>query len=372
MRGEKPRPHRPKDKRQGGKTPMKAGRTLQELAVELQRQASAKRDFIVNTQAMMMEETAELFSITKPLESGMREVNPFAMTDLFHRQLGGVLDIPSKYYDRMRKEQPGLLHWNVNWWLGKMDSTHMVRTLDNTARAFLSNRYRRLDNYEIAQAVLPVFSEMRDARVDSCEITENRMYLKVVNTRMEAQVVPGDIVQAGVMVSNSEVGLGSVSVMPLVYRLVCSSGMIVNDLGQRKLHVGRMNEESWELFSDQTIQADDTAFMMKLADITRTALDEARFNQVVDRLRQAAEAPLTAPVSRVVEITGKTYGFTQNEQDNIMFHLIAGGELSLYGLGNAVTRASQDVESYDRATDMERTGWTIANMPRNEWLDLNA
>ena len=252
------------------------------------------------------------------------------------------------------------------------DSIHLIRTLDGTARAFLSNRYRRLDNYEIAQAVLPVFSEMKDANVESCEITENRMYIKVVNRRLEAEVMPGDIVQAGVMVSNSEVGLGSVSVMPLVYRLVCSNGMIINDLGQRKLHVGRINEESWELFSDATIEADDNAFMLKLADITRTAVDEARFTQVVDKLRQATEAPLSAPVSQVVELTGRQYGFTQAEQDNIMFHLIAGGELSLYGLSSAVTKASQDVENYDRATALETCGWQIATMPRNTWLDLNA
>ena len=51
--------------------------------------------------------------------------------------------------------------------------------------------------------------------------------------------MPGDIVQAGVMISNSEVGLGAVSIQPLVYRLVCTNGMIVNDMGERRHHVGR-------------------------------------------------------------------------------------------------------------------------------------
>ena len=51
----------------------------------------------------------------------------------------------------------------------------------------------------------------------SCEVTENRLYLKVVNHRLEMEVRKGDIVQAGVMISNSEVGLGAVSIQPLVY-----------------------------------------------------------------------------------------------------------------------------------------------------------
>ena len=41
------------------------------------------------------------------------------------------------------------------------------------------------------------------------------------------------------MISNSEVGLGAVSIQPLVYRLVCTNGMIVNDMGERRHHVGR-------------------------------------------------------------------------------------------------------------------------------------
>ncbi|GHV33152.1 hypothetical protein FACS18949_06330 [Clostridia bacterium] len=247
----------------------------------------------------------------------------------------------------------------------------MVRTLDGTARAFLSDRYRRIDNYEIAQNVLPIIGEMPDARVESCEVTENRMYLKIVNPRLELDVVPGDTVQAGIVISNSEVGLGSVSVMPLVYRLVCANGMIVNDYGKRKYHIGRENEESWELFSDETLIADDNAFMLKLADIVRTAVDAAKFAVIVDKLRDAAHTRITAPVVDMVELTGRQYGFTKIESDGILQHLITGGDLSLYGLSNAVTRAAADVESYDRATALEGAGWQIVTMEPRLWRELN-
>lgn len=350
---------------------MKTGRTLQELALELDHQAAAKRDFIVSTEAMQMEDGAELFSLTRPLDSGMREVEPFNMSDLFHRQLGASLGIPAKYYDKMRSDYPELLTQNVNGWFGHEPSKHTIRTLDGTARAFLSDRYRRIDNYDIAKATLPVIGEMPDAKVESCEVTENRMYLKMVNPRLEAEVQKGDIVQAGIMISNSEVGLGSVTVMPLVYRLVCLNGMIVNDLGQRKYHIGRENEEAWELFSDETLQADDAAFMLKLADIVRTAVDEAKFGIVVDKLREAAKVKITAHVPDVVELTAKQYGFTKNEETDILQHLITGGDLSLYGLSSAVTRASQDVPDYDRATALESAGWQIATMPRDMWATVN-
>ena len=69
--------------------------------------------------------------------------------------------------------------------------------------------------------------KMEGMHFESCQLTESRMYIKVVNTRLQAEVVPGDIVQSGIIISNSEVGLGSVNIQPLVYRLVCSNGMVV-------------------------------------------------------------------------------------------------------------------------------------------------
>ena len=83
----------------------------------------------------------------------------------------------------------------------------MVRSMDygsgQVARALLSERYRRIDNMEIATSVLPLFAGNDQYEVMSCEVTENRLYLKVVNHRLEMEVRKGDIVQAGVMISNS-------------------------------------------------------------------------------------------------------------------------------------------------------------------------
>ncbi|MBL0089244.1 MAG: hypothetical protein IPP44_22195 [Ideonella sp.] len=39
----------------------------------------------------------------------------------------------------------------------------MVRTLDGQARAFLSDRYRRLDNYDLCEHVLPMLQRLPDA-----------------------------------------------------------------------------------------------------------------------------------------------------------------------------------------------------------------
>ena len=352
---------------------MKTGRPLNEVMMELNRQNQRKKDYIGSAQALRLFEDGQTFEI-----GSMSGAQQFGTTRLFHRQVASALGIPAKYYDIMQSQKPELLAQNVNAWLSDRENSYMIRTMDygggRVARALLSDRYRRIDNMEIASAVLPLFAGSDQYEVISSEVTENRMYLKILSRRLEMEVVPGDYVQAGVVISNSEVGLGSVNVQPLVYRLVCTNGMIVNDMGERKNHVGRAAkavEDSFHIYSDETMEAEDKAFLLKLRDVTMAAIEEGRFAQVVGKLKESAGIPITGKVTEVVELTGKTYGFNTDEQDSILQYLIAGGDLSQYGLSNAITRASQDVESYDRATALEGIGWQVAALPATQWKERN-
>ena len=354
---------------------MKQGTALPEVLTELQRQNAARWDYIAPAQSLHLSEDGRTFDLTQ-LATGAQE--SFGTTDLFHRQVGNTLGIPARYYDLMRREKPELLAENVNAWFSDRTQSYMVRSMDygsgRVARALLSDRYRRIDNLEIATAVLPLFAGQPDIGIESCAVTEQKMYLKIVNHRLEMEVVPGDYVQAGVVISNSEVGLGAVSVQPLVYRLVCSNGMVVNDFSERRAHVGRAAkgmEDSFGIYTDETREAEDRAFLLKLRDTTLAALEEARFAQIVGRLRESTQAKITGRVQDVIALTGKTYDLNQPEQDSILNYLIQGGDLSLYGLSNAITRASQDVESYDRATALEGIGWQVTTMAAAQWKEMN-
>ena len=351
---------------------MKEGKTLQELAAELERQQLAKKDLIVSTGVLSMDSRDDGGIALNVM--GGQMIQHYDVGEIAHRQIGQFLKIPATYYDRMRREYPQLLTLNANGWFAQMpQAKRMLRTLDGTARALLSDRYRRIDNFEVASAVLPIISRMEGAGVESCELTDSRMYLKVVNPRVTAEIKKGDIVQAGVLISNSEVGMGSVTVSPLIYRLVCSNGMIAEDGKLRKYHVGRANEsrEDFSIYRNETIEADDKAFLMKLEDSVKAAVDQARFAAIVDKLRESTEATFQPQqVQQVVELASKEYGFTDSESSGILGHLAAGGDLSLYGLANAVTRQAQDVASYDRSTELEATGYRIITMTPSLWRSL--
>lgn len=233
---------------------MKTGRSLQDWAKEIERRANAKRDFMVDTRSMEMFNGEQGPQVSLELQDSRLQLG---MTENAHRQIGTHLNIPAKYYELMRKENPELLVQNVNSWLEKNPTRRLVRALDGDMRAFLSDRYRCIDNLDIAECVLPIISKMPDATIESCEVTDDRMYIKVVNPRIQAEVVPGDIVQSGMLISNSEVGLGGVVVQPLIYRLVCTNGMVVNAAGEKRRHIGRIQNfsENRELFRDETLKA---------------------------------------------------------------------------------------------------------------------
>jgi hypothetical protein len=353
---------------------MKMGKTLQELAAEITRQNEVKKDYLADTPCLSLTVSDTGFAMEMRDEDGT-VINSLAMNEIAHRQIGEHMKIPAKYYDRMRSEFPELLRDNVNGWFNRTPTKRMVRTLDGTARAFLSERYRCIDNFDIANAVLPILGEMEiDQQNSSFEITDSKMYLKIVNPRLEGEVTKGDIVQAGIMISNSETGQGSVNVQPLIFRLVCLNGMVTN-IGERKYHVGRGNEsgENFELYRNETLEANDRAFMMKVQDLVRTAVDETKFNDILKIMRDATEVKITGrDIPKVVELTGREYSLNKDEEQGILYHLIAGGDLSMYGLSGAFTRHSQDVDSYDRATELETMGWSVLNMPRKRWELINS
>jgi hypothetical protein len=237
----------------------------------------------------------------------------------------------------------------------------------------LSDRYRIVDHYEILETILPVIGEMGEGmNIVSTEVTETKLYLKVINKRLELEVNKGDVVQAGFVVSNSEIGLGAVSVEPLIYRLVCENGMIAKDYSQKRYHIGRAAnaEESYELYADETIKASERAFLLKIRDTVRAAVDIAKFSQIVEQMRHCQERQIEGNPVSAIDITAKHFGLNQSESSGVLTHLIQGGDLTAYGLLNAITRTAQDIDSYDRATELEGAASQVLTLPQATWKEI--
>ncbi len=168
---------------------MYQGRSLESFAAEIIRHKDASKDFIAHTKQMLMENGNLFFGDENVSHS-------FPVNRIAEQQIATFTGIPAAYYNRMREQNPALLDHNINSWFRDMDAQRMIRTLDNRARAFLSDKYLPIDNYEIATRVLPIIDKVVHLNGDnvSCEITDRSMYLKVINHKMEEEVSVGDVV----------------------------------------------------------------------------------------------------------------------------------------------------------------------------------
>lgn len=351
---------------------MKHGKTLTELAAEIERRANAKKDLIVSTKNLIMGVGAQ----GPALLVGSGE-NTFAINGVAHDQIGSHTEIPAKYYDKMLADAPDLLATNVNRWFTKFPAARMVRTLDGTTRAFLSDKYRPLENEDLAEAVLPVLMDL-GLDVMSSEITDRRLYIKCVDKSVSRELAKtgarfGDgghtivrVASPAITISNSEVGSGALSVLGGVATF--------GERSMRKYHVGGkhelVDEQMFALLSDETRRKTDTALWAQVRDVVKAAFDRARFDALVDKVEGSQADKIEGDVVKVVTLASKRFGLNETEGKSILNHLIEGAELSRFGLYNAVTRAAQDAESYDRASDMERLGAQVIELPRAEWREL--
>jgi len=342
------------------------------LVRELDRQQKAKRDFIADSGKVEMNNDNNELRLNLYNGNGDPQES-FEIRETAHEQIAGKLQIPKTYYDRMAADSPELLTTNVNHWLHEEPKRYMVRTMDGQARALLSNRYRPLDNYDLAQAALPVLAQYRDdgLQIRDCGLTDRRLYIKATVQSLKAEVTVGDVVEAGIVISNSEIGCGSLRVEPMTFRLVCLNGMI-SATSIRQTHLGRKlgeyDDSVEEYFTDRTKALTDQAFWHQIQDVVKGTLGNGDWiKSEVIKYREAKEREIARPKSEVIEIVQKKHGFSNNEGEGILENFIKSGDFTLWGLANAVTRTAQDAGNYDRRIEMERIGNNIVELPKNEY-----
>ncbi len=365
---------------------MKTGKSLVELAQALTHTKEHAKDYIVPTEKLSAEVVEEQSNegVRKVVTLGFTngEKQNLRLNNWTRGQLATYTDIPKAYFDRITEENPDLAAKNINHGLRKAASTprrdgradsRMVRTLDGNLRGLLSSSYRILDSYDMLETVLPVAQE-HAMQVVSSEITDRRLFIKMLSPKVQAEIKKGDVVQHGLVISTSDVGAGSVRVEPLVYRLVCANGMI-SDTAMRKYHVGRNQGEDdvRELLSDRTKEVSDAAFWLQVRDLVLASLKPENFERQVNRLRQAAEMPIkNFDLPEVVELTMKATGISGEAKAKSILHALASGNegagMTQWGLVNSFTRAAQaDHVSYEDSIEMERAAGKILELSPRDW-----
>lgn len=357
--------------------------------------------------AVRKEEFAAILSVPngKDPVTGQQAYRDLAMNGLMHDQLGGHLDIPAKYYDRLHDNHPALLSENINTLLqaSPIDEKRMVRSTlmpgaqgiwVPTARAFLSNTYETLDNWDLMRFLMPLFAPkdtvMNDGTIipclkdiygnplkvtfPQCDITDTNLHITVEVPQMKIDLRPGTTISAGAYIFNSEVGFAKIGIRPFYKVSQCTNGAYIEKFGNSRRHVGQRKDaisgegnDASRFFTDATKRAKDKAFFLEMADVLRGTLTEETFRLMLDPIRQSMGIKLEGTPEAAVETAGRMMGWSAEDQDDIMRYLIDGGDLTLWGLSNAATRYAQDQDSYDRAMELEKNGGDIITLAPSEY-----
>lgn len=292
----------------------------------------------------------------------------YVLNDTARVQLATRLEIPYRYAEKLRMEEPRLLDQNLNALLRRSNEKRLIRTLGLQCRAVLSPSYRILDNYSFLGTVLPMLAQMPDAKLNEAYLTETHLHISLIFQSAQGYVKPGDPVRYGIMLVNSEVGMGSLSVWSFIHRLVCSNGLVVTEAdgpSVRRVHIGKRMEDLTKLPSDREV-------WLEYGDVVRTTADSRRLPQILHRLQIAAQTPVMDAPEDAVEKMAKKFQLTKDEGERVLSRYIAGNDLSTWGLVNAITEAAKDAESVQRRVEMQTIGGRLLPESRLPMLPMAA
>lgn len=208
----------------------------------------------------------------------------------------------------------------------------MIRAKGGTVRGILSPRYAKLDNRQLLEALFPILAGT-GYQVRMLDVSPEAFHLRLVDPVISRDVLPGDRLQIGIHLANSEVGLRAVTVDALVYRLVCTNGLIRRIAGK-------------SLMKQRHIAVASERFQQTLENALKEAILVAK--TFLEQMALTIKVPVPQPLMAIATL-GEIWELSQAVQDQIASRLLREQPTdTLYGLINAITGTAQQYGMEER------------------------
>lgn len=357
---------------------MQFSKTVDDVVAQVEKDDRGKWDAIVPCRELCLHGGRLVFPQAQ--EDGCEQglvPTPWATSQMCQR-----LGIPAGYF---KKCQPHLQDAQFNHWAtteekagntsrsadeeeengssgsgGGIHSGHywLLRAKGQVLRGAMSAKYAKLDNAKLLSILSPILEDAR-LKVALCQLSSESFHLRLVDSRLSRDVLPGDTHFVGIHIANSEVGKRAVSVDALVFRLVCTNGLI-------RLVKGK------SLLSQRHLYLSEERFQARLGTAMREAVTVAA--GFLERIENATRVPVP-DVGGAIGALAEQWDLTQATTELVRFHLLAEPHTqqeTLYGLTNAITAAAQRLPADDRYELEARAGALIerGEAPRNKAADI--
>jgi hypothetical protein len=263
---------------------------------------------------------------------GRPSSEPVALRDLAFTQLAQRIGAPPGYVRTL----PGRLQMAcMNYGLTQTKQPALLRLAGGEVRAVVSDRYAAIDDellLGVVEEVLDRAGYLGDARVRASAVGAHTL-LRITLPGESVAVKPGDVIEYGLDIGNSEVGLRSVQVTPITYRLICTNGMRAwrSEAAVRMRHVG-----------------DPKRLGEQLRDAVPVALAEARGD--IERWRRATVVLIDSALDEIESL--RAFGLGQAELQAVGRQIMESG---------ALLPASTGDETLTQLLSVPTTAFDMAN-----------
>lgn len=272
-------------------------------------------------------------------------------------QLAGRAGVPGSYISELangtewqRRLVAGIL--NEHFHQGNATQRFLVRAVNGMARGVMSDKYRRLDNRPMVDALAKA-AQMIGAEPYSGVSSDVRVALKLIIPKV--YLAGGDVVAFGLEWGNSDYAASKNYLRAFFLRLECLNGA-KSDNSLAQVHLGRAISDDIEL-STRTMELDTRTTISAMNDVVRGLLAPAKIEAQVAMVNAAAakgadKATLRAQLGKRVT-KGEAERIIAAFESNDVVNLPPGD--TQWRASNAVSwiAGQKDVDA-DRRLDLER------------------
>ena len=222
------------------------------------------QDYIVKANALQFSGNGGLSVALNNAEFG---VHRFALG-----QIAEAASLPVKFFDSLTTSEWGraLIAHNLSEIFQHRDAKrHLVRTLNNDVRGFLSDSYRRLDSRPIIEAFVTGVQQL-GAMPYKGIVTDTKVAIQAILPDV-FDVIPGEVIAFVLSLENSDFGNGALSLRVGALRIWCDN-LAVFEENMRQIHLGRRLDENI-VFSQKTYLLDTKTTVSALEDIIGVQLN---------------------------------------------------------------------------------------------------
>jgi len=264
---------------------------------------------------------------------------PHSVQPIAQREFAVRLGIPIQY---LRKCPPEVQAYNMNHWIEKERNEKLLFRFDGgDVRAVFTPKYRPVDNFEVLER-LDNLGFGPDTEVQ-CSLDAQFMSLSILEGK-QAFEINGEKMVPGISVSNSEVGLSSLSIAAFFLRLVCTNGMIAKTAVSTSFrHV------SLKILRE---------FPSVIEDVSRKALHQK------EAFKHSMESPVNNPES-TIDSFNRQFQLSSAEKEAVTWALPFEYGKTMFNIVNTYTKASQyEKLSAESSYKLQKTGGAILAMLR--------